>query len=110
MPENASVGYQVIKLNVSDGDSSAASQQRMSFALHAARDLSSLVKFKIGPSDGTITVREKLDHELARSHLLTVSVKDQGTPGAKAGYARVAIRVADGNDHPPQFLRQVKVY
>ncbi len=100
VPENASVGYQVAKLNVSDGDSV---RQRMSFSIHSAQDLSSITKFRVSPGDGAVTLKKRLDHELARKHLLTVAVKDQGTP-AKAGYARVAINVVDHNDHSPKFL------
>ena len=101
VPENATAGAKVIKLNVSDGD--AVEGQRMTFFLHAAQDVSSLDKFKIGTTDGIVRVREGLDHERARRHILTVAVRDQGTP-AKTGYARLAIDVLDHNDHAPKFL------
>lgn len=35
-------------------------------------------------------------------HVLTVMVKDEGTP-AKKNFARVIIDVFDANDHPPEF-------
>lgn len=35
-------------------------------------------------------------------HVLTVMVRDQGTP-AKRNYARVVITVSDANDHAPEW-------
>lgn len=45
-------------------------------------------------------------------HLLTVSVKDQGTP-SKRNFARVIIDVTDDNDHAPEFMSdlvQVRIF
>ena len=45
-------------------------------------------------------------------HLLTVSVKDQGTP-SKRNFARVIIDVVDHNDHAPEFMSdlvQVRIF
>ena len=39
-------------------------------------------------------------------HLLTVSVKDQGTP-AKRNLARVLVDVLDHNDHAPEFMSEL---
>lgn len=40
--------------------------------------------------------------ESIEQHVLTVMVKDEGTP-AKKNYARVIIDVFDANDHAPEF-------
>lgn len=40
--------------------------------------------------------------ESMSEHLLTVVVRDQGTP-AKRNFARVEIRVSDANDHAPEW-------
>lgn len=39
-------------------------------------------------------------------HLLTVSVKDQGTP-SKRNFARLLIDVTDHNDHAPEFMSEL---
>lgn len=39
-------------------------------------------------------------------HLLTVSVKDHGTP-AKRNFARVLVDVTDHNDHAPEFMSEL---
>lgn len=41
-----------------------------------------------------------------KEHLLTVMVKDQGTP-SKRNYARVIVRVHDHNDHAPEFVSPI---
>ena len=40
--------------------------------------------------------------------MLTVSVRDQGTP-ARRDYARLTVHVSDENDHGPQFLSDLVV-
>ena len=40
--------------------------------------------------------------------MLTVSVRDQGTP-ARRDYARLVVRVTDENDHSPAFLSDLVV-
>lgn len=44
--------------------------------------------------------------ESISEHLLTVMVKDQGTP-AKRNFARVLIYVYDANDHAPEFSTSI---
>lgn len=39
-------------------------------------------------------------------HILTVSVKDQGTP-SKRNFARLVIDVTDHNDHAPEFMSEL---
>lgn len=50
--------------------------------------------------------------ETIEEHVLTVMVKDQGTPSQR-NYARVLVTVHDHNDHAPEFTSQLvegKVY
>ena len=45
-------------------------------------------------------------------HIITVSVKDQGTP-SKRNFARLTIDVVDYNDHAPEFMTdliQVRIF
>lgn len=61
---------------------------------------------------GNVTLKEALDRETIEEHILTVMVKDQGTP-AKRNYARVIVTVHDHNDHSPEFISKIiqgKVY
>ena len=44
--------------------------------------------------------------ETMAQHLLTVSVKDQGTP-SKRNFARLLIDVTDHNDHTPEFMSEL---
>lgn len=44
--------------------------------------------------------------ETMAQHLLTVSVKDQGTP-SKRNFARLMIDVIDHNDHTPEFMSEL---
>jgi hypothetical protein len=44
--------------------------------------------------------------ETIEEHILTVMVKDQGTP-SKRNYARVVVTVHDHNDHPPEFTSPI---
>ena len=46
---------------------------------------------------------EPLDREALARHILTIMVRDRGTP-SKRSFARVTINVLDHNDHTPQFL------
>lgn len=57
---------------------------------------------------GIISLAVGLDREALAEHLLTVSVRDGGTP-AKRNYARVRVVVHDHNDHTPQFSEQILV-
>jgi protocadherin Fat 1/2/3 len=103
IPENVSLGSQVAKVNLKDGNSRAGRAQKHFFSIHAAQSQASMDAFKIHPLDGTVTLRQKLDHEQLAYHVLTVAVKDNGAPPLK-NYARLIIKVWDNNDHAPQFL------
>ena len=75
--ENAMVGSKVIRLNVTDGDE----RQKVFFGFHSSQHVSSLSKFRIDPMTGDVTVKQPLDRERVRRHVLIVVVKDEGTPG-----------------------------
>ncbi|XP_046644672.1 fat-like cadherin-related tumor suppressor homolog isoform X5 [Daphnia pulicaria] len=100
--ENAEVGAEIITLNATDADQ----DKRVFYALHAASSASSLRKFKVDSIRGVVTLAEKLDRETMAQHLLTVSVKDQGTP-SKRNFARLLIDVTDHNDHTPEFMSEL---
>jgi Cadherin domain len=87
---------------VTDGDS----QQKVFFGFHGSQHITSLAKFKIDPTSGEVTVKQPLDRERVRRHVLIVFAKDEGTP-AKTNYARLVVNVADHNDRTPTFMSKL---
>ena len=61
------------------------------------------VPFVIGPYDGRVTTRNRLDREARASYDLTVEASDQGTP-PKIQSTQVKVVVKDINDNPPRVL------
>ncbi|XP_068083906.1 fat-like cadherin-related tumor suppressor homolog [Anabrus simplex] len=106
--ENVEKGTEILQLLATDEDE----DKKVFYSLHSARSPSSLSIFKIDSMTGAVTLKEKLDRETTEEHVLTVMVKDQGTP-SKRNYARIIVTVHDHNDHPPEFTTQIiqgKVY
>ncbi|KAJ8667841.1 hypothetical protein QAD02_009504, partial [Eretmocerus hayati] len=101
-------GESVLQLHATDLDQ----DRRLFYSLHNAQTQSSLNIFHVDSLNGTLSLNEPLDREAIAEHVLTVMVKDQGTP-PKRNYARIIVNVHDHNDHAPTFtseLVQAKVY
>ncbi|BES90547.1 Laminin G domain [Nesidiocoris tenuis] len=96
--ESVTVGTEIIKLSASDLDQDS----KVVFSLHSAQSSSSLHHFAVDYLTGAISVIQPLDRETISEHVMTVMVKDQGTP-AKKNFARVVVTVHDANDHTPEF-------
>ena len=75
---------------------------RIFYGFHAAQNPASLDLFKMNPTDGTISVKERIDRERAAKHVLVVSARDQGS--SRSNFVRLTILVHDDNDHAPEFL------
>ncbi|GLV44546.1 kugelei [Carabus blaptoides fortunei] len=106
--EAVMIGTEILKLEATDRDS----EGKLIYSLHAAQHEPSLRTFKLNSISGAITLAAALDRETIAKHLLTVMVRDGGTP-AQRNYARVVVTVHDHNDHTPQFSEQLlegKVY
>ncbi|KAK9754794.1 Cadherin domain [Popillia japonica] len=106
--ESVAVGTEILMLKATDKDN----EGKLIFSLHAARNKISLETFKVDSLTGTVTLAYGLDRESLAEHLLTVMVRDSGTPSNR-NYARVLIIVHDQNDHTPQFSEKIlqgKVY
>lgn len=102
--EAVPVGTEITRLKATDKDNDG----KLIYSLHAARNMISLQIFRVDSMTGAITLSSSLDRESLSDHLLTVTVRDGGTP-AKRNYARVLIIVHDHNDHTPQFSEQILV-
>ncbi|XP_017769468.1 PREDICTED: fat-like cadherin-related tumor suppressor homolog isoform X4 [Nicrophorus vespilloides] len=58
--------------------------------------------FHIDETEGTIYLKQSLDHETAKSHHFIVIATDQGVPSLNST-AHVWLQVLDMNDNPPKF-------
>ncbi|XP_058804510.1 fat-like cadherin-related tumor suppressor homolog isoform X2 [Phymastichus coffea] len=95
-------GETVLQLHAQDLDQ----DKRVFYSLHNAQNQASLEIFNVDSLTGTITLNRALDRETIEEHVLTVMVKDQGTP-PKRNYARVLVTVHDHNDHTPMFISEI---
>ncbi|XP_043247503.1 fat-like cadherin-related tumor suppressor homolog, partial [Amphibalanus amphitrite] len=102
--EAAEPGLRLVSVAAHDPDGEAT----LYYGLEAAQSERSLQLFAIDSLSGRVTVAERLDRETEHEHVLTVSVRDQGTP-ARRDYARLVIHVTDENDHGPTFLSDLVV-
>ena len=100
--ENVEKGETVLQLHATDEDE----DKKVFYSLHAAQSQESLRIFHVDSVTGTITLNDYLDREAIEEHVLTVMVRDQGTP-AKRNYARVIVTVHDHNDHTPEFISEI---
>ncbi|XP_029031863.2 fat-like cadherin-related tumor suppressor homolog isoform X7 [Osmia bicornis bicornis] len=100
--ENVEKGEMILQLHATDEDE----DKKVFYSLHAAQNQASLEIFHVDSVTGSITLNEVLDRETIEEHVLTVMVKDQGTP-AKRNYARVIVTVHDHNDHAPEFISEI---
>jgi protocadherin Fat 1/2/3 len=95
-------GASILQLHAEDLDE----DKKVFYSLHNAQNQASLEIFHVDSLTGTISLNEALDRETIQEHVLTVMVKDQGTP-AKRNYARVLVTVHDHNDHAPHFISEI---
>lgn len=102
--EAVPVNTEILTLRATDKDDDG----KLIYSLHAARNKISLQTFKIDSMTGIVSLAYPLDREALAEHVLTVTVRDGGTP-AKRNYARVRVVVHDHNDHTPQFSEQILV-
>ncbi|KFM71781.1 Protocadherin Fat 3, partial [Stegodyphus mimosarum] len=89
-------GTSVLKVRATDRDTKAS----QSIQYHIVGNATS--HFQIDSADGTIYVKQPLDHEIKQEHYFTVMATDGGHP-ILSSTAHVWIGVADMNDNPPEF-------
>lgn len=100
--ENVEKGEAILQLHATDKDE----DKKLFYSLHNAQNQASLGIFHVDSVTGVITLNDALDRETTEEHILTVMVKDQGTP-AKRNFARVIVTVHDHNDHSPEFTSEI---
>ncbi|XP_072557676.1 protocadherin Fat 3a isoform X2 [Paramormyrops kingsleyae] len=96
--EDTPADTEVVQVLATDRDE----KHRLTYSIHSTIDPTSMRKFRMDPSSGTIYTAERLDHEARSQHVLTVMVKDQEFP-YRRNLARVLVDVEDANDHVPYF-------
>lgn len=95
---------EVLKLKATDRDHN----DKLIYSFHSAENILSLRTFMLDSITGAISLAASLDRETLSEHILTVMVRDGGTP-AKRNFARVKIIVHDHNDHTPHFSDKILV-
>ncbi|XP_053561322.1 cadherin EGF LAG seven-pass G-type receptor 2-like [Bombina bombina] len=96
--ENMEVGYEVMTVRATDGDS-LSNANIVYRILSGAGDA-----FEIDPRSGVIRTRGHVDREKLEFYQLLVEANDQGRdPGPRNTTATVYISVEDENDNSPQF-------
>ncbi|CAG9825597.1 unnamed protein product [Phaedon cochleariae] len=104
LSEAVPIYTEVLTLEASDKDDN----DTLLFSFHSAENVASLRTFILDSITGVITLAASLDRETLTEHILTVSVKDGGTP-ARKNFARLHLTVHDDNDHVPQFFDKLLV-
>uniref|UniRef100_A0A8C0XD75 Protocadherin Fat 1 n=1 Tax=Castor canadensis TaxID=51338 RepID=A0A8C0XD75_CASCN len=98
IPEDTVPETEILQITAMDKDE----KNKLIYTLQSSIDPLSLKKFRLDPATGSLCTSEKLDHETAHQHVLTVMVRDQDVP-VKRNFARIVINVSDTNDHAPWF-------
>ncbi|XP_043826311.1 protocadherin Fat 1 isoform X3 [Dromiciops gliroides] len=98
IPEDTVPDTEILQISATDQDE----KNKLIYTLQSSTDPLSLKKFRLDPATGSLYTTEKLDHEAAHQHILTVMVRDQDVP-VKRSFARVIVNVSDTNDHAPWF-------
>ncbi|XP_076257504.1 FAT atypical cadherin kugelei isoform X3 [Rhynchophorus ferrugineus] len=102
--EAVPIGTEIYHLQAVDQDKN----DQLIYSFFSAENMLSLKTFKLDSMTGVITLIGNLDRETLSEHILTVMVRDGGTP-AKKNLARLHIIVHDHNDHAPHFSDKILV-
>ena len=95
--EDVSVGSSVFQLTATDADPDDAG--RVTYSLLSGDGLS---VFSVGPTDGVLSTRRRLDRETKDRYRLSLVAVDSGTPPRSTAVS-LTVDVADANDHAPVF-------
>lgn len=101
IPENASFGTQILKINATDNDSGA--NAKLSYYIESINGQNNSELFYIDVTDGNLYLKTPLDYEQIKYHHIVVNVKDHGSPSLSSR-SNVFITVKDLNDNAPCFV------
>ncbi|XP_044871039.1 cadherin EGF LAG seven-pass G-type receptor 2 [Mauremys mutica] len=98
--ENLEIGYEVLTVRATDGDTSA----NANILYRLLNGDGAHEAFEIDPRSGVIRTKGLVDREAVESYQLLVEASDQGrAPGPRSTTATIHIAVEDDNDNAPQF-------
>ncbi|XP_059046362.1 cadherin-related tumor suppressor [Achroia grisella] len=99
VPENASIGANVLQVSATDIDEDANGRVRYSIASgDENRD------FSISEDTGIVRVAKNLNFERKSRYVLTIRAEDCAKDDVKYDTAEISISIQDINDNPPTFL------
>ena len=104
IPENASVGYNVVRVSVSDPEAADTDNSDITVTLEGGDG-----KFHLqmtGSGTYVLVVEKKLDRELKDRYDIIFTADDSGSPPLSAKKT-VTLYIDDVNDNPPQFAKQL---
>ncbi|KAJ6655446.1 hypothetical protein lerEdw1_005146 [Lerista edwardsae] len=96
LPENTPLGSVVLQVIASDKDEGSYAQIKYHFS---NTPVNSEKKFRLDPTNGTISLIESLDFEATEEYTMTVVAKDGG---GLVTHCNIEIKVLDENDNPPE--------
>ncbi|KAL4230834.1 condensed mesenchymal cell proliferation [Mactra antiquata] len=104
IPENASIGFVVARVSVSDPEAQETDSTSISVSLQGGDD-----RFKLeetGASTFLLKVNNNLDRETKAFYNLTLIAADSGTPPLSASKSFL-LQIDDINDHAPVFSKNL---
>ncbi|XP_059716446.1 protocadherin alpha-2-like isoform X3 [Haemorhous mexicanus] len=99
IPENATVGTFVVRVNATDPDE--GSNKEFSYSILSSTPIGNKELFTIDTKTGEIRLRDTLDFEDVRLHELQIEARDKGTPSL-SGHCSMELEVLDVNDNAPE--------
>lgn len=100
--ENASIGYFVARVSVSDPESTDIESNNIAVTLHGGEGMFSLNK--TGTGTFSLNVAKHLDRETKSSYNLTLIALDAGSPPLSATKSFL-LQIDDVNDNAPRFAQ-----
>lgn len=97
-PEDAPVGFLLLRVHASDPDQGSNGEVRYDFAEGSPEEVKG--KFQIDPISGAVTLKSLVDFESARSYELNIQAYDMGLNSIPST-CKVTIEVVDVNDNAP---------
>lgn len=82
LPENTSIGSQIVKIRATDCDFDANSV--ISYTIESINGETFSNLFYIDLADGTLFLKHQLNYEECKSYLIVIGVHDHGTPSLQS--------------------------